>query len=85
MPFPIISFLIAQRSVNVVNFALFSEPPPFAATVWLRMGKTLLITATFLMPFSMQERAHINPAPPEPMIIASKLCWEAIMSKKLIT
>jgi hypothetical protein len=50
-----------------------AEMPPCAATVWLRVGKTLVMQAV-CRPFWARPKVARRPAPPAPTTIMSKLC-----------
>ncbi len=47
-----------------------AETPPWAATVWLRVGKTLVMQAV-LSPASANPSVARSPAPPAPMTTTS--------------
>jgi hypothetical protein len=61
---------MCQRQSSSPMLPSAAETPPWAATVWLRVGKTLVMQAV-LRPASARPTVARSPAPPAPMTITS--------------
>jgi len=62
---------MCQRQSSFSMFPSAALMPPCAATVWLRVGKTLVTHAVFSPAATMPSVAR-NPAPPAPSTTTSK-------------
>ncbi len=61
---------MCQRQSSSPMLPSEAETPPCAATVWLRVGKTLVTQAVF-RPASARPRVARRPAPPAPTTTTS--------------
>ena len=67
---PLTVSYMCQRQSSSPMLPSAAEIPPWAATVWLRVGKTLEMQAVF-RPASASPRVARRPAPPAPMTTTS--------------
>ena len=69
---PLTVSYMCQRQSSSPMFPRLAEMPPWAATVWERVGKTLEMQAVF-RPAAAQPRAARRPEPPAPTTTTSYL------------
>ena len=68
---PLTVSYMCQRQLSSPMLPSAAAMPPWAATVWERVGNTLLMQAV-RRPASEQPTAALRPAPPAPTITTSK-------------
>ncbi len=73
---PLTVSYMCQRQSSSPILPSAAEIPPCAATVWERVGNTLVMQAV-LSPASLQPTAARSPEPPAPTTSTSKL-WSSI-------
>ena len=69
---PLTVSYMCQRQSSALMLPRLAEMPPWAATVWLRVGNTL-VTQAVRSPAWAQPRAARRPEPPAPTTTTSKL------------
>ena len=70
---PFIVSYMCQRQLSSPMFPSAALIPPCAATVWLRVGNTLVIQAV-VKPSAARPKVARSPAPPAPTTITSYSC-----------
>ena len=69
---PLTVSYMCQRQSSSPILPSAAEMPPCAATVWLRVGKTLVMQAVF-RPLAAHSSVARSPAPPAPTTTTSKV------------
>ena len=67
---PLTVSYMCQRQSSGPMLPSEAEMPPWAATVWLRVGNTLVMQAVF-SPFDAMPKVARSPAPPAPTTTTS--------------